>query len=74
MPANLPPQYFEAERIYREAKTPEGSTLEDAAVAVPKSFLARLKYARVWGSGKHEGVMVKRDHVLQDGDIIELHV
>ncbi len=52
----------------------KGSTLEDAAGAVHKDFRARLKYARLWGSGKHEGVMVKRDHVMQDGDIIELHV
>ncbi|MFC2005224.1 GTPase [Chloroflexota bacterium] len=51
-----------------------GSTLEDAATEVHKDFHARLKYARVWGSGKHDGVMVKRDHILQDGDIIELHV
>jgi ribosome-interacting GTPase 1 len=53
---------------------PMGSTLEEAAAAVHKDFLARLKYARVWGSGKHDGIMVKRDHVLQEGDIIELHV
>ena len=52
----------------------KGSTLEDAAAAVHKDFLARLKYARIWGSGKHDGVMAKRDHILQDGDIIELHV
>ncbi|MDZ4230726.1 MAG: GTPase, partial [Dehalococcoidales bacterium] len=51
----------------------QGSTLEDAALEVHKDFRARLKYARVWGSGKHDGVMVKRNHVLQDGDIIELH-
>jgi ribosome-interacting GTPase 1 len=51
-----------------------GSTMEDAAAEVHKDFRARLKYARVWGSGKHDGIMVKRDHVLQDGDIIELHV
>jgi len=51
-----------------------GSTLEDAAAEVHKDFQARLKYARVWGSGKHDGIMVKRDHVLEDGDIIELHV
>jgi len=50
------------------------STLEDAAASVHKDFLAQLKYARMWGSGKHDGVMVRRDHVLQDGDIIELHV
>jgi ribosome-interacting GTPase 1 len=51
-----------------------GSTLEDAAAEIHKSFLARLKYARVWGSGKHDGIMVKRDHILEDGDVIELHV
>jgi small GTP-binding protein len=51
-----------------------GSTLEDAATEVHKDFSARLKFARVWGSGKHDGVKVKRDHILQDGDIIELHV
>jgi len=53
---------------------PKGSTLADAAEAVHKDFRARLKFARLWGSGKHDGIMVKRDHVLQDGDIIELHV
>jgi small GTP-binding protein len=52
----------------------KGSTMEDAAAAVHKDFRARLKYARVWGSGKHDGVRVKRDHVLQDGDVIELHM
>jgi len=51
-----------------------GNTLEDAAAAVHKDFRAKLKYARVWGSGKHDGIMVKRDHVLQDGDVIELHM
>jgi ribosome-interacting GTPase 1 len=51
-----------------------GSTLEMAAAAIHKSFARRMKYARIWGSGKFDGVQVKRDHVLQDGDIIELHL
>jgi len=51
-----------------------GSTLEDAAAEVHKDFVHKLKYARIWGSGKHDGVMAKRDHVLQDGDVIELHL
>ena len=51
-----------------------GSTLEDAAAAVHKDFAQKLKYARIWGSGKHDGVMAKRDHILQDGDVIELHL
>ena len=51
-----------------------GSTLEDAAASVHKDFARKLKYARIWGSGKHDGLMAKRDHVLQDGDVIELHM
>jgi small GTP-binding protein len=51
-----------------------GSTLANAAAEVHKDFAAKMKYARIWGSGKHEGVMAKRDHVLEDGDIIELHL
>jgi len=51
-----------------------GSTLEAAAASVHKDFAKKMKYARIWGSGKFDGVMARRDHVLQDGDIIELHV
>jgi small GTP-binding protein len=51
-----------------------GSTLEAAATSVHKDFAQKMKYARIWGSGKHDGVMAKRDHVLQDGDVIELHM
>jgi hypothetical protein len=51
-----------------------GNTVADAAADVHKDFAHRLKFARIWGSGKHDGVMAKRDHVLQDGDIIELHL
>jgi small GTP-binding protein len=52
----------------------KGSTLQDAAEDVHKDFAAKLKFARIWGSGKYDGVSVKRNHVLQDGDIIELHM
>jgi small GTP-binding protein len=51
-----------------------GSTLDDAATEVHKDFAQNLRYARIWGSGKHDGVMAKRDHVLEDGDIVELHL
>ena len=53
---------------------PMGATLADAATAVHKDFAAKLRYARIWGSGKHDGVSARRDHVLKDGDIIELHL
>ncbi|GAH79690.1 unnamed protein product, partial [marine sediment metagenome] len=78
-------QVLDIIRVYTKApgKKPEfddpiildrGSTLEDAAASVHKDFAAKLKYARIWGSGKHDGIMAKRDHILQDGDIIELHL
>jgi ribosome-interacting GTPase 1 len=51
-----------------------GSTLGAAAASVHKDFARKMKYARIWGSGKHDGIMAKRDHVLQDGDVIELHM
>ena len=50
-----------------------GSTVEDAAVSVHKDFGSGLKYAQVWGSGKYDGQRVKREHVLEDGDVVELH-
>ncbi len=51
-----------------------GGTLKDAATSIHKDFAQKLKFARIWGSGKHEGIMAKRDHILQDGDVIELHL
>ncbi|MDQ7800319.1 MAG: TGS domain-containing protein [Armatimonadota bacterium] len=51
---------------------PRGSTVRDAAEVIHKELAERLKYARLWGRGYH-GQMVGRDHVLEDGDILELH-
>ena len=51
-----------------------GSTVEEVAESVHKDFLKNLKYAQVWGSGKFDGQKVKRQYVLQEGDILELHV
>jgi ribosome-interacting GTPase 1 len=51
-----------------------GSTVYDLAVAVHRELAHTLKHARIWGSGKFEGQSVQRDHVLEDGDVVELHV
>lgn len=51
----------------------KGSTVEDVAESIHKDLRRRLKYAQVWGSGKFEGQRVKRGHVLEDGDVVELH-
>lgn len=50
-----------------------GSTLEDLAGRIHKDLLEKLKYARVWGKAVHDGQMVQRNYVLQDGDIVEIH-
>ena len=50
-----------------------GITVQEAAAVVHKDFAERLKYARVWGTGTYEGQMVQREHVLEDGDVLELH-
>lgn len=52
----------------------KGSTAKDAAEDVHKDFRKKLKYALVWGSGKFDGQRVSQDHILQDNDIIELHI
>ena len=51
----------------------KGGTLEDFAGKIHKDFVSSLKAARVWGEGVYDGQMVGRDHVLHDGDIVELH-
>ena len=52
----------------------KGSTIEDVALSVHKDFAAKLRYARVWGSGKFDGQMVKRDYRVSEGDVIEMHL
>ena len=51
------------------------STIYDAAGRVHKHFQKKFKYARIWGpSAKYEGQKVGSDHILQDGDIVEVHI
>ena len=51
-----------------------GSTIEEFAEKLHQDFYANLKAARVWGKGVFDGQMVGRDHVLSDGDIVELRI
>jgi len=52
---------------------PIGSTVMDLATAVHRQLAEKLKSARIWGTGVHDGQNVHRTHVLNDKDIIELH-
>jgi small GTP-binding protein len=53
---------------------PAGSTLVEMAALVHRDFAQGLKSARIWGTGVFDGQTVKRDHVLSDKDIVELHI
>jgi small GTP-binding protein len=52
----------------------QGATILEVAEAVHKALAAGLKFARVWGAETFDGQRVTRDYVVQDGDVIELHI
>ena len=52
----------------------EGATVLDVASRIRRDLPRRFRYARVWGpSAKYPGMKVGSDHVLRDGDIVEIH-
>jgi ribosome-interacting GTPase 1 len=51
-----------------------GQTVLDVARLVHKDIAGSLRYARAWGSGVFDGQQVGPEHVLRDGDVIELHM
>ncbi len=52
----------------------KGSTVMDMARAVHKDFADKLKFARSWGKNKYDGQRLNRNHILEDEDILELHI
>jgi len=52
----------------------KGSKIEDLAAKIHKDILEKFKSARIWGKNVYDGQMVQRDHILQDGDIVEVRV
>ncbi len=51
-----------------------GGTVAEFAAEVHRDLKLKLKSARVWGTGVHDGQTVSRDHVLHEGDVVELRV
>jgi ribosome-interacting GTPase 1 len=51
-----------------------GGTVLDVAKLVHKDIARELKFARVWGSEVFDGQQVGPDHLVADGDLVELHV
>jgi len=52
---------------------PVGGTVGDMAHMVHRELAEKLKHARVWGEGIHDGQHVHATHVLCDRNIVELH-
>jgi len=51
-----------------------GSTVQDAAAHVHHDFAEHLQYARLFRkSHEHDGLMVERDHAVEDEDVLEFH-
>ena len=50
-----------------------GDTVLDVARLVHKDLAERFRHARVWGETTFDGQQVGRDHVVGDGDVVEIH-
>ncbi len=50
-----------------------GATVADLAAKIHKDFSDKLRHARVWGSGVFDGQTVPREHILSEGDVVEIH-
>jgi ribosome-interacting GTPase 1 len=58
------------ERPFTLAK---GSSVGDLARAIHQDIAQGFKFARVWGRSTFDGQSVKSAHVLQEGDVVEIH-
>lgn len=53
----------------------KGANVENLALNVHKDFVKKFDFAKVWGkSAKHDGMRCGLKHVLDSGDIVELHL
>ncbi len=53
---------------------PKRTTLEELAGKIHKDFVSKLKFAKIWGTSVFDGQMVQKDYLLQDGDVVEMHI
>ncbi|RPJ49205.1 MAG: TGS domain-containing protein [Candidatus Latescibacterota bacterium] len=60
--------------MQRPFTLPIGSTVGDLCRTVHKDFAEKLRFARLWRTGSHQGIQVHRDHSLVDRDVVELHM
>ncbi|MFC1824640.1 GTPase [Thermodesulfobacteriota bacterium] len=53
---------------------PKESSLEDLAGKIHKDFINELRFAKIWGKTVFDGRMVQKDYILQEGDVVEMHI
>ena len=52
-----------------------GNKIRDLAKHIHKDFLKKFDFARIWGkSAKHPAQRVGMGHMLEDNDIVEIHL
>jgi hypothetical protein len=52
----------------------KGSTTLDLAEKVHREFVSKLRFARLWRGAEYNGIMVSKEFVLEDRDVMELHL
>jgi ribosome-interacting GTPase 1 len=51
-----------------------GATVLEVAALVHRDIAGSLRYARAWGARVYDGQQVGPEHLVADGDIVELHM
>lgn len=52
----------------------KGSTVEELARNIHQDLAEHFKFARVWGADVFDGQKVRNNHVLHEGDVVEIHM
>ena len=50
-----------------------GATVSDVALLVHRDIAEGLRYARAWGTSEFDAQQVGADHIVEDGEVLELH-
>jgi len=51
----------------------KSTQLVELAEIIHKDMVKNFKYARLWRKGEEKPLIIGRDHILQDRDIVEIH-
>jgi len=51
-----------------------GDTVMDVAKLVHREIAEGLKFARIWGKNVFDGQQTGPEHIVEDGDVVELHL